>query len=237
MLVYNPRLHAVLKEAFLRLPETIRARQMIYDHLRELGISRGQDITFCVVGANDGVTNDHLYPFAKRFRWKGILVEPVPPYFAELKKAYEGLPVILESVAIHRTEARMTMHFLDAAKDNLPAWAKGVGSFDKSKLETLSELPQRGDALSQIEVDCFPLETVVERSGLDRIDVFMVDVEGYDAEIVRQIDFDAWKVRVVIFEHKLLSKEDIADCLALLDSHGFTRAQDRYDVMATRDLP
>ena len=78
---------------------------------------------------------------------------------------------------------------------------------------------------------------MVERSGLDRIDVFMVDVEGYDAEIVRQIDFDAWKVRVVIFEHKLLSKEDIADCLALLDSHGFTRAQDPYDVMATRDLP
>lgn len=86
ILLYNPRLHAVLKEAFRRLPETIRARQMIYEHLRELGIPRGQDITFFVVGANDSVTNDHLYPFAKRFRWKGILVEPVPPYFAELKR-------------------------------------------------------------------------------------------------------------------------------------------------------
>lgn len=237
ILAYNPRLHAALKGAFLRLPEKTRGRQMIYDGLREFGISRRQDVTFCVVGANDGVTNDHLYPFAKQFRWKGILVEPVPPYFAELKKAYEGLPVVLENVAIHRTESKMSIHFLDAAKADLPAWAKGVGSFDKSKLETLSELPQRGDALTQIEVDCFPLETVVNRSGLDRIDVFMVDVEGYDAEIVRQIDFDAWKVRVVIFEHKLLSKEDMADCLALLDAHGFKRVQDRYDVFATRDLP
>jgi FkbM family methyltransferase len=236
-LTHFPRLHASLKGVFLRLPVKIRGRQMVYDCLRELGKFRHQDVTFCVVGANDGVTNDHLYPFAKRFRWKGILVEPVPPYFAELRKAYEGLPVVLENVAIHRTESKMTIHFLDAAKANLPAWAKGVGSFDKSKLETLSELPQRGDALTQIEVDCFPLETVVERSGLDRIDVFMVDVEGYDAEIVRQIDFDAWKVRVVIFEHKLLSKEDMADCLALLDSHGFKRVQDRYDVIATRDLP
>lgn len=236
-LTHFPRLHASLKGGFLRLPVKIRGRQMVYDCLRELGKFRHQDVTFCVVGANDGVTNDHLYPFAKRFRWKGILVEPVPPYFAELKKAYEGLPVVLENVAIHRTESKMTIHFLDAAKANLPAWAKGVGSFDKSKLETLSELPQRGDALTQIEVDCFPLKTVVERSGLDRIDVFMVDVEGYDAEIVRQIDFDAWKVRVVIFEHKLLSKEDMADCLALLDSHGFKRVQDRYDVIATRDLP
>lgn len=131
----------------------------------------------------------------------------------------------------------MTMHFLDAAKSNLSARAKGVGSFDKSKLGPLSELPQRSDALTQFEVDCFPLETVVERSSLDRIDVFMVDVEGDDAEIVRPIDFDAWKVREVIFEHKLLSKDGIADCLALLDSHGFTRALDRYDVMATRDLP
>jgi hypothetical protein len=29
----------------------------------------------------------------------------------------------------------------------------------------------------------------------------------------------------------------MADCLALLDAHGFKRVQDRYDVFATRDLP
>jgi len=209
---------------------------MVYDRLREFGISRHQDVTFCVVGANDGITNDHLYPFAKRHRWRGILVEPVPPYFAELKKAYEGLPVVLENVAIHRTEAKMTIYFLDAAKADLPTWAKGVGSFDKSKLDSLSELPQRSDALTALEVECCPLKTVVNRSGLDRIDVFMIDVEGYDAEIVRQIDFDGWKVSVVIFEHKLLSPEDMADCLALLDAHGFHRVQDRYDVIATREI-
>ncbi len=234
-LTRQPRLHAALKGMFLKLPESIRGRQMIYDRLREFGKMNRQDVTFCVVGANDGITNDHLYAFAKRHLWKGILVEPVPPYFAELKKAYEGLPVVLENVAIHRTETKMTIHYLDAAKANLPAWAKGVGSFDKTKLDTLSELPQRSDALSAVEVDCFPLETVVKRSGFDRIDVFMIDVEGYDAEIVRQIDFDGWKVRVVIFEHKLLSKEDMADCLALLDAHGFQRVQDRYDVIAVRD--
>jgi FkbM family methyltransferase len=235
LLYRQPRLHAALKGIFLKLPESVRGRQMIHDRLEEFGRSNHQDVTFCVVGANDGVTNDHLYSFAKRHRWKGILVEPVPPYFAELKKAYEGLPVVLENVAIHRTETKMTIHYLDAAKANLPAWAKGVGSFDKTKLDTLSELPQRGDALSAVEVDCFPLETVVKRSGFDRIDVFVVDVEGYDAEIVRQIDFDGWKVRVLIFEHKLLSKEDMADCLALLDAHGFQRVQDRYDVIAVRE--
>ena len=209
---------------------------MIYDRLRELGRDHHQDVTFCVVGANDGVTNDHLYPFARRHRWKGILVEPVPSYFTELKKAYQGLPVVLENVAIHRTESKMTIHFLDSSKARLPAWAKGVGSFEKSNLESLSELPQRGDALSKMEVECFPLETVVNRSGLDRIDVFMIDVEGYDAEIVRQIDFDRWAVKVVIFEHKLLSPEDLADCLSILDSHGFERDQDRYDVIATREI-
>lgn len=234
-LARRPRLHAGLKWIFLGLPERLRGRQMIYDRLKEFGRQNRQDVTFCVVGANDGITNDHLYPFARRHRWKGILVEPVPAYFAELKKAYAGLPVVLENVAIHRTETKMTIHFLDAAKADLPAWAKGVGSFDKGKLESLSELPQRSDALATAEVDCLPLETLVGRSGLDRVDVFMIDVEGYDAEVVRQIDFDGWKVRVVIFEHKLLSKEDMADCLSLLDAHGFRREQDRYDVIATRE--
>lgn len=168
-LAYNPRLHATLKGAFLHLPEKLRGWQMVYDRLRELGISRHQDVTFCVVGANDGITNAPLYSFAKRYRWKGIPVEPVPSYFAEWKKAYEGVPVVLKNVAIHRTESKMTIHYVDPSKADLPAWAKGVGSYDKSKLETLSELPQRVEALTQIEVErCDSGQHVAIRRGLHR---------------------------------------------------------------------
>ena len=34
---------------------------MIYDCLKEFGRDHHQDVTFCVVGANNGMTNDHLF--------------------------------------------------------------------------------------------------------------------------------------------------------------------------------
>jgi hypothetical protein len=33
---------------------------------------------FIGIGANDGVTHDPLYPFVRDFRWRGIIVEPIP---------------------------------------------------------------------------------------------------------------------------------------------------------------
>jgi FkbM family methyltransferase len=209
---------------------------MIHDSLLEFAKSHASP-TFCVIGANDGVTNDPVYPLAKRFRWRGLLVEPVPTYFRELQRAYKGLPVILEQVAVHRTERTMTLHYLDHGMMKLPAWARGVGSFDRSKIESLNEIPGREQALTQIEVPCSRLEELLQRSGLERVDVMVIDTEGYDAEVLRQVQFDAWQVKIVIFEHKLLSNADLTGCTTLLQQNGFRLENDSYDTLALREIP
>lgn len=231
-----PRLHQTLRRIFFALPRQLRGEQMVYDHLKTRFENSRNPVTFCLVGANDGTTNDHIFPFAKRMGWRGILVEPVPTYFEELKKAYEGLPVVFENVAIHKSERSMLLHYLDAAKASLPSWAKGVGSFQKENLDLIDDLPNRDEAIVTKEVSCFPLAEVVERSGLDHIDIFVIDVEGYDGEIVRQIEFDSWKVQTVVFEHKLLKPDDLALCIELLEKNGFTHSRDNYDLLATREL-
>jgi FkbM family methyltransferase len=235
MLLNHPRLYQFLKDQFLKLPASLRGPQLIYDHLRELA-RENPDRTFCLVGANDGVTNDHVFPFASRHRWRGALVEPVPIYFAELEKAYRGLPVKLCNVAIHDTERSITLHYLDATKIDLPPWAKGVGSFDRKNLEKLSELPEAADALTEAQVPCRRLEEVIAEAGLDCVDIVVIDTEGYDGAILRQVRFDEWRVKTVIFEHKLLPAAELADCIALLERHGFSRRRDAFDVLATRSL-
>jgi hypothetical protein len=117
-----PNLLRFAKGCFLRLPPSLRGPQMIHDHLvklsRELVVP-----TFCIVGANDGITNDHIYPFARRGRWCGLAIEPVPFCFAELESAYKGLPVKLFNVAIHESESFAKIHFLNPTKASLPPWA------------------------------------------------------------------------------------------------------------------
>jgi len=206
---------------------------MIHDHLTKLS-HEISDPTFCIVGANDGITNDHVYPFARKGRWRGVAIEPVPGCFGELETAYRGLPVKLFNVAIHESDAFATLHFLDPAKASLPPWAKGVGSFDPGRLGIVEELPGAAGAIAEMRVPCRRLEEVIAEAGYPRIDLLVIDTEGYDAAVVRQIRFDDWKVRTVIFEHKLLSEQDLDSCLALLRENGFTLENDAFDVLATR---
>ena len=59
------------------------------------------DAFFVEVGAGDGVTVDHLRPFAARSGWRGIMVEPVPYVFERLRANYADVDgVSLENVAI-----------------------------------------------------------------------------------------------------------------------------------------
>lgn len=222
-----------LRGLFLKLPPSIRGRQMVHDHLAEL-TRKLTDPTFCIVGANDGVTNDHVYPFVRKGRWRGVAIEPVPGCFAELERVYRNLPVKLVNVAIHESESFATLHFLDPSKAALPPWAKGVGSFDPGCLGIVEELPGAAGAIAELRVPCRRLEEVIAESGFPRIDLVVIDTEGYDAAVLRQVHFDEWKVRTVIFEHKLLSEDDLDSSMRLLDRHGFAVQRDEFDVLATR---
>jgi FkbM family methyltransferase len=228
-----PEANRLLKAAFLKVPRSLRGPQMIHDHLTELSRSL-VDPVFCLVGANDGITNDHLFPFARRGRWRGIAIEPVPACFAELERAYAGLPVKRFNEAVHETERVAEFHYLDPAKVTLPAWAKGVGSFDPARLGIVDELPGAAGAITRTRVPCRRLEEIVGDSGFSKIDLFVIDTEGYDAAVVRQIRFEEWEVRTVIFEHKLLPEPELDACRRLLERHGFSLRMDEYDALATR---
>lgn len=228
-----PGLSRLLRDGFLKLPPELRGPQMIHDHLVKL--SRELEApTFCIVGANDGITNDHVYPFARKGRWRGLAIEPVPGCFSELEKVYRNLPVKLFNVAIHETDSFATLHFLDPAKASLPPWAKGVGSFDPERLEIVDELPGTAGAITELRVPCRRLDDLIDETGFERIDLVVIDTEGYDAAVLRQVRFDDWGVRTVIFEHTLLSAADLDSSKSLLERNGFTIQKDEFDVLATR---
>jgi hypothetical protein len=71
-----------------------------------------KDLTFVQIGANDGCTNDPLFEFVTHHhkRVRGLVVEPVKAYFAELVEVPSVPAIIPVNAAIHRTEKEMTIH-------------------------------------------------------------------------------------------------------------------------------
>jgi hypothetical protein len=59
-------------------------------------------------------------------------------------------------------------------------------------------------------------------------------VEGYDYEVLKQIDFEMWGPRVVLYESIHLSKGDAENAVSLLHSHGFQIIRCGFDTLARR---
>lgn len=184
---------------------------------------KSEDFYFIQIGANDGVVHDPLYRHVLRHRWRGILVEPVRYYFDLLKRNYASSHgLIFENVAISdQAEFRIFFRIREDL-DFLPRWTKGLGSFKRNVLlKHRWVIPNIQKYIVEELVECVSLRSLLARHSVERIDLAMIDTEGYDFEIVKQFDFASMRPKLIIYEHKHLSRGDRAECETLLKAQGY----------------
>jgi hypothetical protein len=98
-------------------------------------------------------------------------------------------------------------------------------------------VPRIESRLTAAEVECVTLETLLRRSGLDRVDLLVIDTEGYDWEIIRSIDFEAWRPRLLVYEQYHLSPEDRNECRAHLRTVGYETMEEHFDTFCLDSGP
>src|SRR5687768_10686357 len=71
-------------------------------HILEIISKRKKQPPFFVqIGSFDGVSNDPINEFVRKYYWQGILVEPMPSFFEQLKLNYANLSgLLLENVGV-----------------------------------------------------------------------------------------------------------------------------------------
>ncbi len=202
--------------------------------LREFA-TRYPRAVFIEIGANDGASHDHLRPFILSTSWTGVMVEPVPYLFERLRQNYAGVErVALENSAIADRDGALPFFYLDeledAAADGIPEWYHGLGSFSlEGVLEHDREIPDIERRVVRAEVPCLTFDTLCARHGIERPDLVAIDTEGYDYEIVRRIDLDRHRPRLLVYEHFHLSPQARADCRADLDRSGYETMEEHFD--------
>lgn len=191
------------------------------------------------VGAYDGVSNDAVHDLIRQYEHvRAVLLEPQPIPFSSLRKRWESTPrvVAVRAALSDATGERPLYVIADAFKHRHP-FPDQVSSFYRSRVEhACSRYAWRpsADFITSVSVPTIDWRTLVERYG--QFDLVAIDAEGYDAEILKQIDLDASPPGVILYEHVLLSKAVREQCEERLTSHGYSVSRvNQNDTLAVLD--
>lgn len=213
--------------------------------LNQYSKSLKDNLIFIEIGANDGMWDDPIYKFIRRDHWKGILIEPQKIAFERLRQNYTRLKDLkFENVAIDNTIGKRVLYKISFSN---ASWATGISSFIKNDILKLIEagyiekmartenvkLPaDKNDWISEEIVEVDTIEHIIHKYSLSKVDLIMIDAEGYDFEIIKSIPFHRLHPTVIIFENSHFSKATVSECNEYLESNGYVLENTESDTIA-----
>jgi len=144
-------------------------------------------------GANDGVNQSTTWYFEKYLNWHGVLIEPVPEVFNELKNNRNKNNYFYNYALVSKKYNQHKINFTFNNKDFLQA---------KVALHTH---PHKNENI--IRVKCKTLEKILDNTKIPKlIDFFSLDVEGYEFEVLEGINFNSTKFKYILVETQFPEK-------------------------------
>jgi FkbM family methyltransferase len=194
------------------------------------------DLFFIQIGAYDGLSNDPLHEYIRRHRWRGVLVEPQPMAFEQLKNNYRDQPqLIFERAAVGNTDGVSDFYVLAPKVGDTLSDLKQLASF---QLDTIMKHnrwhPEIEASVKTIRTPVITLDTLLQRAASCRLDLLQIDAEGYDFEIIKTIDFKRFPPSIIHYEHRHLTCRSRNDCLTLLVNNGYRLNVETHDTVAYR---
>lgn len=198
-----------------------------------------EELFFIQIGANDGVMNDPIYKFNHTYseRVSGIVIEPLPDFFSSLVANYKSLPNIKPlNFAIHNSKSEMLVYRVKPEYiSKVPVFARGIASFDPNHWKKTSLIQDSSYIESEL-VKCVSYSQLLIDNQVRKIDLLIIDTEGYDYEILMNIDYIQVKPRIIRFEHgvrdSVMSEKNFTEIIDLLNSHGYQVIAETYDATA-----
>lgn len=191
------------------------------------------DFTFILIGANDGLSFDDLFKHLNPNKTKGILIEPSTKYFKLLKSNLSSFNnIIFLNLALFKERSIVKLFQVNEfGLAKLPEWGRGIGSFSK---EHLLKFNIEDSDIEELEVQSIPFMEVLETyPSYYKVDYLQIDTEGYDAEIIKMIDFKKFRAKLIKFESINLKLKELSELEQLFKNekyHFFKGNEDSYAV-------
>lgn len=208
-------------------------------------VVKPEDVFFLQIGAMDGKSFDPLSASVERFQWKGLCVEPLSDQFQKLQKRHHARSITCVQTAIVDDPSLETVELYrvdPAALDtigSIPDWAVGISSLytDRNPIGGIRckkhEFESFKHHIIKERVPACTLSTLLEQYNIEKIDILVVDTEGYDYHVLKQIDFDHYKPFIIYAEICHLPSVEAASLCNLLQQHGYKYKRVGNDMVAT----
>jgi len=191
-------------------------------------------LRFIQVGANDGVQADPINRYVAKYGWTGLMLEPLGNNFRSLERNRGGLPGMrCRQAAVDSTIGRRLVYDLKFGLPGLPDWARGLGSFDRERLQqAIKELRLDESAISAEEVDTITWDQVWDEFGSAQCDLLLIDTEGHDIRLLRLADLAVDRPTMIHFEHGCVGVGERLDFYRELFSLGYEIVTQEADTIA-----
>ena len=158
-----------------------------------------------VLGAHIGI---HIKDEISKIKDRSVLlVEPVPHNISAINENLKEFKNIhLEPVAVASVRETKDFFFVKATSINKlkKHWASGIGSFNKNHL--LNHRTKRflieEDDIDKIPIKTVKFEDLIDKYSITEIDKILIDIEGYEYEILRDMDLKKVRINSILFEYK-----------------------------------
>jgi FkbM family methyltransferase len=190
----------VAREFELYPPRLVYARPKLHQQMKKLlGKTAGY---YFEVGANDGLTQSNTAYLEKYQGWGGILVEPLPMQYLKCV-ANRPTSTVINAALVSRDFSDKTIEI---------AYANLMSTIDDPERNFLSVeshvatgrqfLSKEEQALcgQRFTVPAMTVSAVLDSVGQTHVDFFSLDVEGYEGEVLKGIDFSRHRPRYFLIE-------------------------------------
>ncbi len=201
-----------------------------------------EDFVFVQIGANDGKTNDPIYPYVTKYGLRGIAIEAQPEVFLLLEKTYKEFPMVTcVNAAVSQTTEKKSFYTVKESVKTHENYSRitGIATFDKNTLRHTikNKLPNGAiidDFIVENLVEATTLDVILGKYNVERVDLLQLDCEGYDYEIIKMFDFEKFSPSIINFESGHFSLSDRKECEELLERHGYKWFRYGIDTCAYR---
>jgi FkbM family methyltransferase len=147
---------------------------------------------FVEAGANDGVNFSNTYYLERARGWTGVLVEGIPDlYRACVRHRPRSHVVNCALVPPEEEGSLVTMHY-----SNLQSIVSGALPYEHVE----EGLRSQGERTYEVKVPGRTLTSVLDEARPPRFDLLVLDVEGYEPQVLRGLDLDRHAPRFALIE-------------------------------------
>ena len=160
-------------------------------------------------GAAGGELYSNTLYFEMKYNWTGLLVEPSPIWWKELKSKNRNAWILPHCLS---TEKKVHLiDFYSFSEDFVDFAFMSRTDMDHDFYENFKA--NHPHALNKLKVQCFPLQAVLKAIELPKVQYFSLDIEGAEYDVLKTIDFN-----VVDFSVFSIEIEDDNDNVMRLNS-------------------